>query len=62
MAALSSLVIDSLVFTTNHHENTILHIAGTSNALLVWDIESKGFIRKMGSGNENVYICLLAFS
>ena len=51
----STLIIgDSLVFTTHHHENTILHFAGTSNALLVWDIESKGFIRKIGSGNENV--------
>ena len=53
----STLIIgDSFhsVFTTHHHENTILHFAGTSNSLLVWDIESKGFIRKIGSGNENV--------
>ena len=57
----STLIIgDSLQCSLSTHGNTILHFAGTSNSLLVWDIESKGFIRKIGSGNENVKICLLA--
>ena len=50
----STLIIGDSLQCSLQHENTILHFAGTSNALLVWDIESKGFIRKIGSGNENI--------